>query len=467
MRKFLYIIFFLLSFACNTNAQNDSVLVFETFLTQVVNFHPIAQQAKTLSAEAKAELRLTKGMLDPSLVSNYYRKRFDGKNYYTLWDNALKIPTWYGVDFKAGYEVNNGIYVNEENQTPTNGLSYLGVSVPIGQGLIIDERRNAIKQAKILQNIAEAEKVKVINKLLLQASKDFWNWSLAYQKRDFIQQGYVLAQQRFLAVKERVVNGDLPAIDSIEAKIAVQERWSALELSKVDLNNTRLILSNHLWLENNVPAELDTTIAPQQLPEKEIIISPDSLLNLLNFARENHPEIQKLNYKLNQLKIEQRYAADKLKPKFNVNYNLLQSDFYINSQSINSTYMQNNYKLGVYFNYPLLLRQERGKLQMVKIKNNQTNFELQFTNREIENNIKSVYNDLFLLNNLVELQAQIISNNQALRNGEQTKFNNGESSFFLINTRETNLINAMVKLAELKTKYQQNKVELLWSAGKL
>jgi outer membrane protein TolC len=277
----------------------------------------------------------------------------------------------------------------------------------------------------------------------------------------------VLAQQRFLAVKERVVNGDLPAIDSIEAKIAVQERWSALELSKVDLNNTRLILSNHLWLENNVPAELDTTIAPQQLPEKEIIISPDSLLNLLNFARENHPEIQKLNYKLNQLKIEQRYAADKLKPKFNVNYNLLQSDFYINSQSMNSTYMQNNYKLGVYFNYPLLLRQERGKLQMVKIKNNQTNFELQFTNREIENNIKSVYNDLFLLNNLVELQAQIISNNQALRNGEQTKFNNGESSFFLINTRETNLINAMVKLAELKTKYQQNKVELLWSAGKL
>jgi hypothetical protein len=37
--------------------------------------------------------------------------------------------------------------------------------------------------------------------------------------------------------------------------------------------------------------------------------------------------------------------------------------------------------------------------------------------------------------------------------GEQVRFFNGESSVFLVNARETNLVNTGVKLAELEMKY--------------
>ncbi|MES2836400.1 MAG: TolC family protein [Bacteroidota bacterium] len=464
---YLFMFLFLVVITKNTFSQNDTTLTLDSYLKQVIDFHPLAKQAKTLNALGKAELRMAKGALDPTLTSNYNEKNFVTTHYYSMWDNALKIPTWYGIDFKAGFENNNGTYLSSENYTPTNGLSYAGISVPLGQGLIIDERRNAIKQAKIAQNLAEAEKVKLINKLLLQATKDFWEWSFAYQKKQYVNQGLELATLRFNAVTERVKQGDLPAIDSVEAKIAMQDRIVLLTQADVELNNARLSISNYLWLENNTPAELNDKITPQPLPETNNTISADSLLSLLNYAKENHPDLQKWQYKLNQLKIEQKFAADKLKPKLNVNYNLLQGDFYINPSNINTSYLQNNYKLGVYFNYPLFLRQERGKLELVKIKKSQTNFELQFANREIENNIKATYNQMLALNKMLTLQAEIVENNFTLRNGEQRKFDNGESSFFLINTREINLIYSQIKAAELKSKYQKNKVELLWSAGKI
>ena len=40
-----------------------------------------------------------------------------------------------------------------------------------------------------------------------------------------------------------------------------------------------------------------------------------------------------------------------------------------------------------------------------------------------------------------------------MRQSEQTRFENGESSVFLLNTREAVLVSTRLKLAELQAKY--------------
>lgn len=52
-----------------------------------------------------------------------------------------------------------------------------------------------------------------------------------------------------------------------------------------------------------------------------------------------------------------------------------------------------------------------------------------------------------------------------LRQGEQVRFENGESSVFLLNAREASLVTARLKLAELQAKYAQTQALLRWAAG--
>ena len=78
-------------------------------------------------------------------------------------NTGQKIPTWFGVDFKAGYEINKGQFISEEHATPGSGLWYAGVDIPLGQGLLFDERRSTILQAKIFQKNSENEQKLIIN----------------------------------------------------------------------------------------------------------------------------------------------------------------------------------------------------------------------------------------------------------------------------------------------------------------
>ena len=462
---FIYAILFL---SFNLKAQ-DSIQIFslDDLFTIILDNHPVAKQSELLSASAKQELLMTRGLLDPYIGSSFNQKEFESKKYYTLWDNYLKVPTWYGIDLKAGFEKNTGPYVSGENFTSDQGLTYIGISVPLGQGLFIDERRNQIKQAQQLPIIAEAEKIKIINKLLFQASKDYWDWSYCYNKWKLYKNSLTIASTRYIAVNERARLGDISSIDTVEALMQVQNFEVLVEQSEVEYRNTSLILSNYLWSEDEVPLELTGEIIPSPAGSEITPITSDSLNNLILSASENHPDLLKLNGKLTQLSIERKYQSDKFKPKVYVDYNFLHSDFVVNNNIVNPNYLSNNYKFGVSLSYPLFLRTERGKYQMTKLKIQDATYQVQQTSREIENNIRVASNDWMALERQILIQENLVKNSEKLLIGEQIRFDNGESSIFLINAREITLISNKIKLYEMKTKYAKSKNGLYWAVGSM
>ncbi|WP_158546185.1 TolC family protein [Adhaeribacter pallidiroseus] len=458
---------FFFIFFYNTLSSADTIQVFTLpeLYEHIHRYHPVVRQAELLPQQAQQEVRLARGAFDPYLNSYFDQKAFKSQEYYSKWNSLVKIPLWFGTDLKLGYEHNTGTYLNPENKTDTGGQTYAGISLPIGQGWLMDQRRATIRQAQAFTQVAEADKIKILNKLLLEATKDYWEWAFAYQKWLLYTHAYDLAVVRYRGVRERAAQGDLAAIDTVEARIEVNNRKLLHQQAWTDYQNGRLILSNYLWQEGQPPVELVTAATPLLPDALHRPVTPDSLQQLVQFARQQHPEILKLQAKLRQLEIEKRLAADKFKPKLTLDYNFLRSNFDFPVESFSSNSLLNNYKLGVSFQYPLLLRAERGKFKLSKLKPTDNALDLQQTTRNLETSLQTTYNELTLLESQIKTQEQLAQQAEILRNGEQIRFENGESSLFLINTREMNLVNYRLKLWELKIKYAKTHASLYWAAG--
>jgi outer membrane protein TolC len=450
-------------------ALQDDAFTLADLLTMVGENHPVARQAGLLPERARQEVRLARGLLDPAAESKFYRKEFGGKDYWNLWDNTLRVPTWYGPDLKLGYERNVGPRISEQNATPGAGLTYLGLSLPLAQGLLIDERRAAVRQAQALQGLAAAERQAALNKLLLSAAKDYWQWTLAHQRRELLRQNLELGEVRYRAVRERVRLGDLAAIDSVEALTELQNRRAQLVQGEVEWQNATLALSNYLWDPQLRPRELPATVRPQLLPAAEAWNAAPALPleTLVEQARQQHPDLLKARAKLGALDVERRLYQNKLLPKLSIDYNLLLTGrpYQPETGYGPAPLYTNNYKMGVSFAYPLLLRQERSKLQLTRLKIQEANLGLDQAAREVATTVRATANDQQALSQQLQVQEQVVQNAQRLRDGEQIRFENGESSVFLLNSRESYLLTARLKLAELQAKYAQTQASLRYAAG--
>lgn len=443
------------------NAQ-DNILTWEEYYQQILAYHPVVVNANINLDLAGQELRFARGFFDPMLIGDYKQKQFSEKDYYRLLTTKVSVPLWIG-ELEAGYYQNEGEFLNPENLLPRNGQSFVGVSIPLAQGLLIDERRSTLRQARYLTDIAEAERLSMINKLLLSATKDYWNWYFAYQRYRFVQEAYRLAEIRYEAVKLSVITGDQAPIDSVEAKISLQNRDIELQQSAIELKNARLIASNHLWGEGETPLEILETTLPDDfdlarwsanLPQAEALVAQ---------AEEQHPDLRKIIFKNRQLDVERSLQVNKLAPKINLQYHLLSEPQAVSGDQYG--WSTQNYMLGLKVAFPLFLRQERGKLQLVRLKQVQLEQENLQTRREIINTVLAQYN---LLNNIAELiglQESMVNNYQQLLRGEQLRFENGESSIFLINVRETQLLDSQVKLVKLHSDYGKARAELNQAVG--
>lgn len=434
------------------------------FLNKILAHHPLAKQAQLLSERARMEIRIARGGFDPSLNYHLAEKQYAGSTYYLNRDGFLKMPIWPGAELKAGFEQNSGQFLNASDKTPAEGLLYAGISLPVGQGLLMDQRRATLRQAQIGKDLAEAELVKLVNKLLLEAVKDYWLWMEAVIKSDVLSEGLNLAASRNEAIKQGVELGQNSGLDSVESGLEVVRREAALREAEIFKENMRLILSTYLWDENSNPLELAQGLKPDSPFELPLVPARDSLEVLLGFTEQNHPELQGLRFKTRQLRVERSLLKENLKPVVNLEYYPLLTINATNPGGA-SPYYRNNYKFGMNIYFPLFLRKERGKLSLTQLKIQQLEYQTDFESQRLRNQLLQKYNEFSTGQTLVKLQEEGVRMSTKLRDGEEQRFQNGESSFFLVNTRERTLLETQLKWVETAAKFQKLSAELLWSAG--
>lgn len=452
-------------------SSSPQVLEEEQYIQMVRAHHPVIRQAFLLRSQAEAMEQKARGAFDPKLFTNVEQKSFDRKDYFTIGEGGVKVPSWYGLEAKASYLWSNGDFLNPENKLPSAGQAVLGISANVLQGLLIDERRAALQQAKILKDLNEAEQRAIVNDLLLAARKTYWEWSYAYQRTVIYQNALEFAQEQFAAVRESYLQGDKPAIDTLESAIAVQTRQVQLNDAQMEYQNARLLLSNFLWSTDNVPLELAENIRPTTLAI--MVVMPTSAIELdglLQQMQQNHPSLRAYTFKLAQLDVDRKLKTDKLKPKLQLDYNLLSNgrDFINNNGSDNGSFnalFTENYKWGARFSFPLLLRKERASIELNQVKTLDTEFKFQQKQLELENKLKSAFQEQQNFALQIQTQEQMVQNYQRLLEAETEKFQIGESSIFLINSRQQKLIDAQLKTAKLQVAFQKAQASLRWAVG--
>lgn len=453
MKKFILLLFV----SASLWAQNENpILGLGEFLGYVKTFHPIVKQANLVVSESDAKLLKSKGAFDPKIEVDYANKEFKSKEYYDKLNATFKIPVWYGIDVKGNFENNQGLFLSPESSVPADGLFSLGVSVSLAKGFLLNERMAQLKQAKFYTKQAAEDQKILVNTILFDASKTYFNWLKFYREKELFASFLTNADLRFRGINKSFELGEKPAIDTLEAKIALDARKLDFEKAKIKYLKASLELANFLWMQNNTPVELQESI----IPDLSTIETVDAVLNindlqLSSTILENHPKLKSLNYKNESLLLEKRLKRNSLLPKIDLQYNFLTT-----KPTEFNTLQASNYKAGIQFSIPLFLRKERADLKLADLKLQALNYERKATELALKNKIESISQELVSYDIQYKLAESMVVNYKTLVNAEERKFSLGESSLFVVNSRELKFMETALKAISLSYDYLETKAKL-------
>lgn len=468
MTRFLFkgilnINLFLLISPGSAVAQGKELLTEEAFIQQVKQYHPVAKQANLLTEKAKVDLLNARGAFDPVFEVTSSAKSLDGVNYYQYSNTELKIPIGTAINLKAGYEKSNGQYINPER---TRGVaSYLGMEIPLLNGLITDKKRTTLRQAGVYRQLNDQERLLMINDLLFEARTSYLEWAGAWYLYQIYTSYIDVAAKRTSLISLAYRNGERAMADTVEAWAQLQNIKLMQSSALLELNKKKLDLSAFLWSVDEIPYLLPEAFAPDTNALNNMQVLPDTAL-LITRLNNAHPTIQANRIKHSILNLERKLKLQNFLPVVNLKANLLSKEYY-QYKTITWPYLENNYKIGLNIKLPLLWRQERGEYKNVLLKIRDNNLELQKKQWDLKNKIRKYYTEAVQVQQQLQAAREMNRAYSLLFKTEELKFTQGESSLFLINTRENKILEAQQKVLELQVKYLKATYAIKWAGGML
>jgi outer membrane protein TolC len=454
-------LFVLLWSACWSADAQDSIKMLDirTYMELVLTNHPMVRQSQIMVEEGEAKVRKARGAFDPVIEGSRKEKVFDGTNYYDLSYYGLKVPTWFGIEGFAGYDRAQGSYFNPEMRTPDDGQWQAGLSVPLGQGLWVDKRRTVLRQAQTLREASYVEQEQLVNDMLLMASRVFWNWQQRFREYAAYLEAEGIALEVLEAVKMAYLYGDRAAIDTLEATIQLQN-WTQLRIeSYLKYQQAGFDLETFLWDVDGRPLAMSPGSSPDTsgggvgIPFQK----PDQPLT----AALNNPSYRLIDYKRRELRYEERWQIERLKPELRVN-------FYAINEPINIDLLPfQGQRVGLDFRFPLFLRDARGSLRQVKLKQEKLALDQLQGELRLTNQLAALQLEYEQLGLLIATQTTQVDGLTTMLAAEKQRFDAGESSIFIINQRETQLVNGKIKLISLQNRLQVNLIKQLHLTGTL
>ena len=311
-----------------------------------------------------------------------------------------------------------------------------------------------VREAKLQLKLSDAQRKLIAIEVLYKASEAYFEWRKSFNEAELYSKYLGFASTRFEGVKKLIQLGDYPAIDSVETGITVRNRQLNLENGKLKLAKAKLYLSNYLWIEN-VPVELGDFVRPEEnlIETLEETLKTDEMMLAVE-SLESHPKIQALETKKSMLEVGRQLKANALLPKINVGYNFIAEPLSLNS------FNSSDYKFNVDFSFPIFLRKERGGLKMAKLKIQDLDFDIQQQELELKNKIKAQQTEIASLRKQKSVIDNLVKDYMVMLASEERMFSFGESSVFLINSRESNLVSAKLSQISIENQFCISNAEL-------
>lgn len=440
-------------------AQDTLRLAHNEFLAIVKNYHPLAFRYRLQTQIATAEIQAARGEFDPMLQAKTGSKTIDALNYYEEKNVGLGIPTWYGIELNGNYTDLEGDKLN--NSDTRGGLYQFGITLPLAKNLLYDRRRAMLDQARFGLQMTEAEQRLLTNQLLLDADNAYWEWVKCYDAYQLQKQTFSINQQRLEFIRKTYEYGERAAIDTTEALSQLQSFELQMEDAYLKFVKATQELSLFLWKEDQQPYDIASLIVPVDKITGSNAYDDYSavLLQIENQTITQHAALQYYFQKQNILESERRLKFQSFLPKLDFTYN------FFNKENYRAAYFPlftDNYQYGLKLEIPLFLRQARAGYEIAKVKIRQNRLDANYKQQELKAKITATRNEVLNYKRQIDIAQQNIGNYRKLLNAEETLFRNGESSMFLINSRENKLLEAEQKLLDLRLKFLNSYNQLKW-----
>ncbi|MCU0328660.1 MAG: TolC family protein, partial [Chitinophagales bacterium] len=321
------------------------------------------------------------------------------------------------------------------------------------------KRRAALVQAKLYEKMTQQELILAINEFLLQAENLYWHWVMQYRILKIQKEVLSRNQDRFEFTKKQYEFGEKPAIDTTEIYSQMIFFEMQINESSLDFQNLSLEIKQYLWLDNLVPYDFSNVLIPRDTLNLKDSIDYNFFYDALLNSSESFAALTYYKRKGELLEAERKAKFQDILPKLDFEYQIYNRR--LNEMPFLPVF-HSNFQYGLKFEYPLFARAASNQLKITKLKMVQNQLDYRIKENELQVKVNTLKNDLDNLIVQIQSMQTNISNYKKLLKAEENRLEFGESSFFLINSRETKLYEALEKLVKLQTKYRQNYNKFKW-----
>lgn len=404
--------------------------------------HPLAIAARAVERRGAAELLSARGAFDPNLQGDFERKQYIKSNYFEYADAGLEWQSPYAFKLEGGRQWASGININPERTLPEAGQAYLAIKLPLLQGLLTDKYRIGVRRGEVSVDLNRAAADIIRNELRYDLASRYAEWAYADLVERITRQTEQLIRIRLEATRELYRQGDKPAVDTLEAQIALANQQLTSQAANVSVLIARQNLRAIYWT------------LPEAARPDYAILSPDLPLDTAVIAR--HPELRTLRADFADLQLQRRLYREYLKPRLDISYSVLGDGFDFTPADGGETsgeLLTSAYKVGATFRYPIFNRRARGQLQSVDIKQAETGAKLESKRQELNLKAEANLQAAYALTQQIDQLDALVDQTERLLQAERELFSLGESTQFLLNSREQSYQKALTTRAKAQLSY--------------
>ncbi|MCU7541749.1 TolC family protein [Riemerella anatipestifer] len=340
-----------------------------------------------------------------------------------------------------------------DNSTTSGELYNVGVNIPLGKGLIYDKRRAVLHQAEALYKMTEAEQTTLINEILVDAENMYWEWVKQYQIITVYKERLNISEERLEMIKKSYDYGEMASIGVTEAETLYQEFLLGYQQASLDYKNTMEQLELFLWKDNQ-SVTLPPSVYPLEVFSSEKVADYPMLKNYIeeNFSSQ-HRALRYYLHKDEFLNVEKKLKWQSFLPKIDFSYNLFNKP---SKPAEVFPLFNNNFQYGLKLEVPIFMREARADYEIIKLKKLQNEEDLKMKKQELFTKLEVYKNDFEGYTKQLELYKEYYDNYNKLVKGEEIKFKNGESSLFILNSRESKLLDIQKKIYNTENKIMKS-----------
>lgn len=393
----------------------------------------------TFSKESiyKQKEEYRRGAFDTKLGVKYDKKEYPTSKGKFL-DISLKKPIENGMEFTANYRKAEGTQEYNNIKTGKDGEVLIGVKLPVFSLIKNTNTHKLHLKLALLDSIKYSfnskNNLRILYKKILKSY-----YTLLYYKILLDYQNKLLntATTRASFIAKRIASGLLPKVSLVEAQQQIINRKQ-----------------NHLLIKNNYEKSLAIFLQYLNLSQEQFfaLYRLDDTLKVEKLHRNLQTSIDKAIHSRADLKML-LYEKDKIKLQKHNATLLTYPKLHLSLYGVHDFKYDNGFKIALNMTFPIERRKYFGKTkELKKSLANIENIEKKKT-ISIQLNLTNLLNSLKTLEQNIEYARQEITLAKKLKNVEERKYKIGSSTLFMLNQRESYLLEVHTKLLKYKLNY--------------